>query len=387
MNLSMGVNYSWSIFKKFLVEEQAWSNVEASWPYSLYALIFSFSMTLGGRLQDRFGPRPVATAGALGAGAGYLACSLADSFGPLLAAYGLAALGNSLCHATTVPTANKWFPPERRGLVTGLVIGAVSMASFVMAPLAAWLIGGYGLSRTFLVLGLGIALFLLFLARFMDNPPPGASAGGGLRPSAGPSLGLRDYTWREMLGARRFYQLWLVFVISCSAGLMIIGHLVTIAKHQAGWELGYYVVMALAVFNTLGRLAAGGLSDRCGRLAVIFAVLFLQMVNMACFGRYLSPGALLAGAGLTGFCYGAGMALFPLISVEFYGLKNAGLNYGLLYTGMGVAGIFGPLLAAWSMDETASYGPAYHLVAGLLALALLLVWRLSRPGGKNVRFI
>ena len=382
MNLAMGVNYSWSIFKKSLVEDQAWTNVEASWPYSIYALIFSFSMTLGGRLQDRFGPRMVATVGAIGAGIGYVACSYADGLAFLLLAYGAAAIGNSLCHATTIPTANKWFPPQRRGLVTGIVIGAVSLASFILAPVTAWLITGWGISTAFFILGLGIAVFLLILAQFMGNPPADGVASAGASLKGGPatrfSRTITDHSWREMLGTTQFYQLWFIFVVSCSAGLMIIGHLSTIAKQQAGWESGYYVVMMLAIFNTLGRLLAGGFSDRYGRLMVLFVVLVLQMININAFNYYTSPVSVMAGSAITGLCYGAGMTLFPVISVELYGPKNAGVNYGLLYTGMGVAGILGPVLAAWSVDETGSYLSAYRFIAGLLALSLVFVWRVRR---------
>jgi MFS family permease len=111
---------------------------------------------------------------------------------------------------------------------------------------------------------------------------------------------------------------------------------------------------------------------------MVFIVLFVQFLNMCFFSHYNTPLTVLVGSSLTGFCYGAGMSLFPLLSVDFYGLKNAGVNYGLLYSAMGVAGIFGPVMAAWSVDETSSYQLAYRIIAGLLVISLVFVWLIKR---------
>jgi hypothetical protein len=49
MNLMMGVNYSWSVFNKALVEELSWPKLDASLPYTVYIM---GSYSLPGVWQD-----------------------------------------------------------------------------------------------------------------------------------------------------------------------------------------------------------------------------------------------------------------------------------------------------------------------------------------------
>lgn len=164
-----------------------------------------------------------------------------------------------------------------------------------------------------------------------------------------------------------------------SGGLMVIGHIATIATAQANWENGFYLVMLLAVFNTGGRITGGHLSDRFGRLPTLRAVFLIVAVNLLLFSTYTTPLLLSVGAALTGICYGAGASLIALITAEYFGLMNLGANYGLMLTSWGAAGVLGPILGGRAADLTGQYALAYLVSAALLFLAFLLAFTIKPP--------
>ena len=184
-----------------------------------------------------------------------------------------------------------------------------------------------------------------------------------------------------MLGTRAFYLLYIEFTFTALAGLMIIGHLAKIIAVQTGGlvQTGFMLVATMAVFNASGRLMAGFLSDRFGRIRTLAVVCLTQAAVMLVFPGLDGMLGFFLGSGVVGFSYGACLALFPATVGDFWGARNFGLNYGLLFTAWGVGGMFGPLLAGRIADATGSYQLAYYIAAGLLVAAAGLTTITKRP--------
>ena len=385
INMTMGINYSWSVIKKALVAEWGWTNVEAALPYTAYAVAFAFMLIFAGMMQDRLGPRKVAASGGIIVGTGLIACGFATSPASMTLAYGITGIGNSLCFSTTIPSTMKWFPPERKGLVTGVVVSALGLAAAYFSPIVNWSMNSQGISRTFLILGTVMFLVLIVFTRFMNNPPddyvPGSTIGAKTNHSAVGTV--YDIGWPDIIRSATFRKLWLMYFWATSAGLMIMAHIATIAKTQAGWENGFYLVMTFAVCNAISRLVAGYLSDHFGRLRLMLIIFLLQAVNLMMFAFYGTPALLTLGTATTGLAYGAAFALFPLATADYFGIKNFGGNYGLVFTAWGCAGILGPILSGWVVDMTGRYCIAYIVSALLLFAASLLVVTI-RPREKPV---
>ncbi|EHL07845.1 transporter, major facilitator family protein [Desulfitobacterium hafniense DP7] len=395
INLALGVLYTWSVFAAALTEQLAWSKTAASLPYTVACAVFALMMVPGGRLTDRFGPRWVATAGGIFAGGGLILSSLTDSLFVLILTFGLiAGIGIGLGYSAATPAAVKWFPPQKKGLIAGIVVAGFGLASLYIAPLTNSLIASFGVKGAFRIEGLIFLFAIVALSQVLKFPPapafhPGPSTPASIPPQAATSLNTPpspppavkgDFSWQEMLKDPRFYLLWVMFAAGATAGLMIIGQLSTITKLQTGISWGFAMVALLAIFNAGGRVLAGWLSDRIGRSWTMRIFFSMQGLNMLAFTFYSSPALIALGAIMTGLSYGSLLSLFPSATYDFFGTKNGGVNYGLIFTAWGVGGVFGPLMAGAVVDLTNSYFYAYLIAAALcLIAAFLTIFLKSSP--------
>lgn len=385
INLILGVLYAWSVMGKQLVVQWHWTKTEAMMPFATATASFAIMMIFAGRAQDKLGPRYVAMLGGVILGLGLIASSFVKSSSLMLLTFGvLGGLGIGLGYSATTPPSIKWFPPARKGLITGLVVSGVGLAAVYISPLTQYLLRVTSISQTFLYLGIGTIILVALLSQLLSNPPAGyvPPAWG---PAPGPSAKAAapvvrpEMDWHEMLHTRQFYLLWLMFVLSASAGLLIIGNIAIIAKDQAGWEWGALPVAILAIFNTCGRVLSGFLSDRLGRTRTMILAFLLQAVNMLAFSHYTSSELLIFGSAFTGLCYGTIFTLFPAATADFYGVRNLGVNYGLMFTGFGVAGVTGSILGGKVRDLFGAYTYAYLVSAIMLVIGAILAFTVKAP--------
>jgi len=387
LNLALGVLYAWSMFSKQLTETIenggfGWSRTTATLPYTIAIAFFALMMVPAGRLQDRLGPRLTATIGAVLIGTGLVVASLgkADLIWPVLLGFGaLAGTGIGLGYAAATPAAVKWFGPEKKGMITGIVVAGFGLAPVYIAPLSKSLLASQGIGGAFRILGLIFLAVAGLSAQFLVNPKPGQA-----RASSSPNKSkkakqppLADATWKEMVRTPKFWSLYLQFACGATAGLMVIGHIAKIVSSQSGGAIqtGFLFVALMAIFNAGGRVAAGMVSDIIGRVATMIIVFIVQASVMFFFDQFTTTGGFLFGAALVGFNYGSCLSLFPATAADYWGTKNLGLNYGILFTAWGVGGVFGPSLAGMIADSTGSYARAYQVAGALLLFAALLaIW-------------
>jgi MFS family permease len=381
LNLALGILYAWSMFSKQLVETVdkggfGWTKTQATLPYTIAIACFAVMMVPAGRLQDKFGPRVVASAGGVLTGIGLIVASFASagSILPAILGFGvLAGTGFGLGYAAATPAAVKWFPPEKKGLITGLVVGGFGIAPVYIAPLSRHLLGTYGIAGAFRILGIAFLVVATAFAQFISNPEKPATAAKRADGSA-PAAPRPDKTWRDMLRSPMFYMLYIQYACAATAGLMIIGHMAKIVSVQSGntIKIGFVFVALLAVFNASGRIVAGIISDYIGRVVTLGIVCIMQATIMFFFPSFTTIGQFIVGAAVVGFAYGSCLSLFPATTADQWGTKNMGLNYGVLFTAWGVGGVIGPTLAGRIADTTGSYAGAYNIAGLLLMFAFVL---------------
>jgi OFA family oxalate/formate antiporter-like MFS transporter len=386
INLALGVLYSWSVVSKEIPKEWGWSEAARSLPYSVACLVFSLIMVPAGRMQDRIGPRIVASIGGVLVGAGMiLASQVTSNLGFILGFGLLAGAGIGFGYSSATPPAVKWFPPARTGLIAGLVVSGFGLASVYVAPLATSLIKSYGVPATVLGLGIGFLIVVVGLAQLLQAPPRGYVPVGVTPASTGAAAQKVDYRPGEVLRTWQFYVLWFMYACGAGAGLMIISKLAKMADVQAGVKLGFVLVAILALGNGAGRIIAGTVSDRIGRRATLFICFLLQaalitLLSQATADSFLGTPAVLALlSALIGANYGANLSLFPSVTKDFYGLRNFGVNYGLVFTAWGLGGFTLSLLAGQVYDQTKTFTFAYYCSAVLLLLAAAVTFLVKPP--------
>ena len=301
-------------------------------------------MIPAGRLQDKLGPGIIATIGGILMAIGMIITSFStpESALPAIIGFGiLAGTGIGFGYASATPAAVKWFPPEKKGLIAGIVVAGFGLASVYVAPLSRFLLGNYGVKSSFLILGISFGIVMLVITRFIKNPPAPVAS---VKPASGQAktipAGAGDYTWGEMVKTPTFYLLWIEFTCGALAGLMIIGHLAKIVAVQSNntLQIGFIFVALLAVFNAGGRVLAGALSDKIGRIRTVFIVSVGQAIMMFLFSGASTITGFIIGSAIIGICYGACLSLFPSACADYWGTKNLGMNYGIYSRPMALVG-------------------------------------------------
>lgn len=381
MNLILGILYSWSVISKNLISQWGWSNTEASIPYIVSVASFAITMIFAGRAQDKYGPKPVSLFGGVLLGGGLIASSLAHSLPLMILTFGvIGGMGIGFAYSAVTPCAIKWFDGKKKGLISGIVVSGVGLSPVYMAPISNALLKSHTVEETFLYLGIFSLIGTVLLSLLMKNPPEGYIPETTSKQPAPTKT--NDYTWQEMTKTKSFWLLFIAFMMGGTAGLMLIGHIARIAKVQAGWEGGYLLVVILAVFNALGRVSGGAISDKIGRTTSMLLFFLIQAVNMFLFSYYQSVPMLITGTIIAGWAYGALFSVFPAATGDFFGMKNFGVNYGLIFCGWGVGGIVGPLLGGFVADATGTYTISYIVSAIMLIVGAGIVRFTKAPVRK-----
>jgi OFA family oxalate/formate antiporter-like MFS transporter len=406
INLCLGILYAWSVWAKALVNVDAagqgmpginegWTylnNAQAATPFSLCVIIFALFMIPGGRIQDKFGPKVGATVGGLFLAAGCIIAGLMKSYSGLILGFGiLGGIGMGIGYAAPTPAALKWFGPHKRGLVAGLVVGGYGGAALYISPLAAKLIQSYGISGSFIALGVLFAIVVIIAGQLLAWPPagyvpPGSQRSADKTASKKPVHSSRDWTASEMLGTWQFYALVVLFIGSTQSGLMIIANAAKILSDTAkgvpflvanAWILASFG----GLINAFGRVGTGLYSDKIGRanaytVNCLVSALCLFAIPAVIASR--SVILLFIVVGIAYWQYGGGLALLPAFTADFYGAKNLGFNYGIVFLGWGL-GFFMARLAGTIKDMTGSLDYALYLSGAILIIAVFLVRFTKRP--------
>lgn len=387
INLALGILYTWSVISKRIPDEWGWNEDDKSLPYMLACLVFSLIMVPAGRMQDKIGPRLVATIGGILVGVGFIIASMTTS--PIAFAIGFGALagaGIGFGYASATPPAVKWFPAAKTGLIAGIVVSGFGLASVYAAPLTNWLIINLGFKSAVLILGIAFLFVVVLLSQILKPPPKGfVPAGSQQKRESGLANKKEEFLPKEMLGTVQFYMIWFMYACGAGAGLMIISKLAVIADKQAGIALGFLLVAVLAVGNGAGRILAGMLSDKIGRKTTMFFCFVVQAVLIFLLSRATTQNILgtvpvmSVVSALIGANYGANLSLFPSITKDFYGLKNFGMNYGFVFTAWGVGGFMLAKLAGSMYVKYQTFAIAYYGASALLVAAALMTLFVKPP--------
>jgi OFA family oxalate/formate antiporter-like MFS transporter len=383
VQLALGAVYAWSVFVNPYIEQMGWSRTQTTLPFTVAIGVIFIGTLVGGRIQDRIGPRPVVLVGGVIYSVGTMLASLVqspDQLWLLVLTYGLIA-GMGLGAGYIVPIAMlvKWFP-DRRGLITGVAVAGFGAGALITAPLANRLIVPGDVSGAFLPLGVAYLVATLVGGSFFRNPPEGYSVPGFSAPVA--AVGSSDsYDLGEALRTLAWYRLTAILALNVTAGIALVSQAAPAAESIAGMTAASAagLVGILGIFNGVGRVLWGWGSDHMGRMRAFVAMFAIQV---ACFALLPSAGsaALFAVlAALVYLCYGGGFGTMPAAAADFFGPTNAGAIYGAMIVAWSLGGVVGPLAIAAIVDATGGFSTPFYLIAGMAAASIVLPVTTHRP--------
>lgn len=403
INLCLGILYAWSIWKSALVNvdkageimtgiNEGWiylTNAQAATPFSLCVIIFALLMIPGGRIQDRISPKFGATCGGLLLAAGCIIAGLMKSYTGLIIGFGiLGGAGMGIGYAAPTPAALKWFGPEKRGLIAGLVVGGYGGAALYIGWLGQKLIDLYGITGSFVILGSFFAVVVVIAGQMLKAPPEGYMPPANVTNAGHSCATEKTHDWEaaDVLKTWQFYALVFMFILTTQSGLLIIssanGLMMTTAKGMPFFMANAWILVSYGgLINAFGRVGTGYYSDKIGRLnayclncGVSALCLFSLPLVISTQNLFL----LFFVVGVAYWQYGGGLSLMPSFTADFYGAKNLGFNYGLVFIGWGL-GFFMARIGGVIQDITGSLNLAFYISGALLVAGVIIARLTTKP--------
>ena len=387
LQFSIGAVYAWSVFSKALQSAEPFhlTKLEASLPFEVTIGMIFIGTYVGGRLQDRRGPRPVAIAGGVIYAIGVIVASFAHDRSQLtllVAGYGvISGFGLGLAYIVPIAMLQKWFP-DKRGFITGLAVGGFGFGAVLTSPVAQRLIDANKdvPTRAFLPLGITYLVLSLIGASIFRNPPAGYTVPGYVPATTGRVVDSgRDYAQGEALRTPQWYLLTAILTLNVTAGIALISQAAASATDIAGYSAtgAATVVGILAVFNGGGRIVWAAVSDLTGRMPAFAAMLGLSGICLVLLPHASNSVLFFVLAAIVYLCYGGGFGTMPATAGDYFGVKHAGAIYGLMIIGWSLGGVIGPVIASALIGSTKNYGGAYTTL-GIIALVAMVLPFLTR---------
>ncbi|MCL2252768.1 MAG: MFS transporter, partial [Treponema sp.] len=340
MQLFLGILYVWSVFVRPVSAVYDWQIDSVKLTSSFMLCFFVIGILAGGKLHLKIGSDKVVLIGGLLLSLGMLITSILPNeiawlmyltYG-IIGGYGVGSAYNAIICA-----AQKWFP-HKRGLATGIVVCAFGLSTVIFAPLIKTLIENFELRNTFMILAAAFFAATLILFRFIRLPDESA-------PAAAPPAALlakRQYVVSETIKTKEFYYLALSLAVATAPFFILNPSFITYASQRNAESFGLIIVMMTGVANACGRLIVPILSDKIGREYAAITVLAVTAI-CALLLSFAQSGLFIASVLATAFCFGGLPGLYSVFASDYFGIKNAGANYGAIMMGFALSALTFPM--------------------------------------------
>lgn len=367
INFILGGVYAFSFFKTPLMEAYDWDPALLALAFSINMGILPIPMIIGGKLIDSGKGKLAIVLGCLLFSLGFILSGFVDNLYVLFLTYGLiAGFGSGLAFTGNLNNILKFFP-DKRGLASGVVLSGVGIGTLLCTKLAELFLNQtQNISKSLLYLGI-VYLIVVFVVQFFIQSAP-AKNSGQIPDSA------VDKDYREMLKDLRFWVLFLILAFGVFAGMVISSSSAQIGMEQFGLTQGAFIVSMVSIFNSVGRLFWGGVSDKLGSyrtLVLVFITLALCMALLLIFNGDTTVFYISALG--VGFAYAGVLTIFPGLTSQNFGMKNQGMNYGFMYAGFAVSAIAAPYITSAIAKNTGSYNVSFILAIVLLIIGIFFI--------------
>lgn len=399
INLVIGTMYAWSVFSGPMAEHLNRLNGTALTAADL-SIVFSvgnadgfITQIAGGFLANKIGPKWVIFSGGIIFGLGFVVCGLARNIPTLIVGFGLmCGMGVGLAYGCTINNSVKFFP-DKKGLVGGIATASYGISSVIVPPIANRLNDAVGVNYSFMIIGAATIVVVGIFSLFVEETPcPNGFAPIGWenpnrkKGAAGRKNG-HEKNWKQMVSSPVFYVMLIMLFFGGSFGMMAISQASGMAQKMIGMTpaAAAVVVSILALFNAAGRIIAGVLSDKLGRINTLTMVYVIAMIALGLL-YFCHEGTVLmfyVGICLIGVCFGSFMGIYPGFTSDNFGAKNSSVNYGIMFIGFCSSGLIAPLIISGIYKSTGAYQQAFLVAIGMAVAGLILSFVYRAMAKKN----
>ena len=392
VHLAIGQAYAWSVLKAGLGTGLGLSGTATALPFQLAIVMLGLSAALWGTTVERRGPRWAMFVSTVCFSAGFLISAGGIAIGQfwlVVVGYGfVGGIGLGIGYISPVSTLIKWFA-DRPGMATGIAIMGFGGGALIAQPVEKALLAAFGttpagLSQTFLVMGIGYAIFmsvgwLLVRVPADDWQPPNPPQASPGATGSGPAVSAA-----QAIKLPQFWFLWVVLCFNVTAGIGILEKAQPIYQDFFATSGPAPVIAAaagafvsiLSLSNMLGRFIWSSASDVIGRKNIyrmylgVGALLYLVILL---FGEGNKVIFLIASMLILSF-YGAGFATVPAYLKDLFGTYQVGAIHGRLLTAWSAAGVLGPLIVNAVVEAQGDVaGPSKYTVSFTIMIVLLAI--------------
>ncbi len=372
IQLCAGIIYMWSVFKGPVASHLEWNPSEASLTSSIMLAAFVLGIIVGGRAQDKAGPKYVTLVGSVLTGLGMIITAFITAGAPRLVylSYGIiGGFGVGVLYTATVSVIQKWFP-DRRGFATGFMVGAFGFSLVIFAPLTTKLLAENGVPFTFISFGIAFLIICAACSLYLENPPEGFNPGGTAASNA--PVEQKQFTTAEMLKTPAFYLIALSMLFILPAYFILNPIFMTLGEERGlSQEMAVLGVMITGIASASGRILTSWVSDLLGRRKAVFGIIFITLIAILAM-IYAQGIMFIVCIAAIAFAFGGSASVYPAITADNFGTKNIGLNYGCVMVGFGISALVFPLISN-SLVKSGSYTASFLLAGGCCLISFVLV--------------
>jgi MFS family permease len=391
-----GIRAVFGVFIKPIEAEFGWTRQQLSGAAALSLFVLGAVGPAVGWLADVWGPRRVMLLAAATLGVGTILASFVGHLWQLYASAGvLMAMGSGgLSMATSSTIAARWFV-ARRGLILGILGGAMSAGQMLVVPLSMIIIRLSGWRSSFLWLGIGVLLLALpvILAFVRDDPKEMGLEPYGQGTPAGRAFGgstdERRVPVSEAMGIPAFWLLAITFfVCGYTSNGLVLTHLIPHAAEHGFSEMHAAQALGLmGAMNIVGTVLSGWICDRYGRkgpLAFYYGVRGLSLI----FLLYVwNVPSLHIFAAIFGLNYISTVPPTTTLTANIFGRLSVGALSGWIYFSHQAGSAIGAWAGGAIFDITGSYSWAFlsAAVMAFVAAGLSLLIKEVPVGARPTR--
>jgi len=382
LQLCVGVVYMWSVFKLDIVKSFDWSVGPANMVSSYMTLLFVIGNLAGGLICDSKGPKFTATLGIciFAAGIGSTALLNAGTITLIYATYSVVAgFGVGLTYAACLNCMQKWLP-HRRGLATGMAVGAFGFSTVILAPAATGLMnrfrtdGVVNFMPVFLILA-GVLLAVGLLSCIFVKLPTAQYVDALSKPSEKGRIisSRRDYKFSETIRTPLYWAVFFAMFFINGTWNLSVPIIKDLGMARGLSEtLAVLAVSIAGVASSCGRLLMSAVSDKIGRISALMSMAAVTLI-CAVLMTFITSYAFIAVIAIIAFAFGGPAGIFPAACTDFFGSKHSGANYGFVMLSLGLSSVFFNFVSSAFLSGNVVQTYIMAAVSAALSLAAMLL--------------